>query len=161
MGLFDGNAKEKAAEEEVMRKLSTLPILDDLIATVMLVAEEKESWIRETQTYYDNRLRTVSIKPDSFEIKWSIYEDLPGVGRKEEVLERVGYSYTSSGYLPLHRYVYDGGKKEIPTSRICVLWACVVRERMAAKMQHCEFSNVNHDATFTYKTPMLRFRDWF
>lgn len=121
------------------------------------------------QSYYDSCRRTVTVEPDGFEIKWSSFHEEPYVGsdgqrhtqRVEDVHGRVGYSYTKSGYLPLHSYSYDNGKKEISTQRVCCLWASIVRERMVAKMPNCKFSGVNDNATFTYTVPTLSFKDWF
>lgn len=167
MGLFDGKAKLESAENEVMQKLSQVPLLDDLIRN--LLEEENEPWIWMSQGYYDNCRRVVTIGPDAFEIKWVSYQKEQYIGkdgqvstkRVENMQGRVGYSYTKSGYIPLHRYVYDSGKKEIPTQRVCCLWASVVRERMAAKMPNCMFHEVKEDASFIYIVPSLSFKDWF
>lgn len=159
MGLFDGKAKQEAAEEEVMQKLSQVPLLDILIENIL--GDGAASWIREGQSYYDNCRRKVKIEPDSFEIKWSSYpEEIPGQ-REEVIHESVCYSYTKSGYLPLHQFSYDNGKKEIPTEQVCYLWASIIRERMAAKMPNCKFDSVYGDASFTYKVQPPSFKDWF
>lgn len=167
MGLFDGKAKQQSAENEVMQKLSQVPLLEILIQNIL--EEEDEPWIQRGQNYYDSCQRTVTVEPDVFEIKLSSYHDEPYVGNDgqrhiqhvEDVHGRVAYSYTKSGYLPLHSYSYNDGKKEISTKRICYLWASIVHERMSAKMPDCKFNNVNEDATFTYTVPSLSFKDWF
>lgn len=166
MGLFDGKAKQESAENEVLQKLSSVPLLDLLIENVL---GAEEPWLQMGQSYYDSCCRTVTVEPDGFEIKWSSYHEEPYIGNDgnrhtqsvEDVHGRIGYSYTKSGYLPLHSYSYDSGKKEISTQRVCYLWASIIRERMAAKMPNCEFSDVSYDATFTYTVPALTFKDWF
>lgn len=167
MGLFDGKAKQESAENEVLQKLSACPLLDLLIKNVL--GDEDEPWLQMGQSYYDSCHRTVKVEPDVFEIKWSSYHNEPYIGsdgqrheqRVEDVHGRIGYSYTKSGYLPLHSYSYDNGKKEISTQRVCCLWASIVRERMAAKMPNCKFGGVTDNATFTYTVPALTFKDWF
>lgn len=167
MGLFDGKAKQASAENEVLQKLSVCPLLDLLIEN--LLKNEDEPWLRVGQNYYDNCYRTVKVEPDGFEIKWSSYHSEPYIGQDgqryeqsvEEVHGSIAYSYTDSGYLPLHSYSYDNGKKEISTQRVCYLWASIVRERMAAKMPRCRFGEVTDDATFAYIVPALIFKDWF
>jgi len=160
MGLFDGKAKREAAENEVMRKLSMLPILDQVIDTIL--SDENEPWIRTCQSYYDRYDRKVVIGPDSFEVIW---RELHGEPVEEKVLDSVAYSYTKSGYVPLHAFSYDDGKKEITTHEVCHLWACVIRERMIAKMPNSRFSTVTYDqgetVSFTYSVPGLFFKDWF
>lgn len=167
MGLFDGNAKRESAENEVLQKLSSVPLLDLLIDNVL--GAEDEPWLQMGQSYYDSCCRIVTVEPDGFEIKWSSYHEEPYIGndgnrhtqRVEDVHGRIGYSYTKSGYLPLHSYSYDNGKKEISSQRVCCLWASIVRERMAAKMPNCKFDGVTDNATFTYTVPALTFKDWF
>ena len=105
MGLFDGKAKKESAENEVLQKLSQVPLLDLLIENVL--HEENEPWITMGQSYYDSCRRVVKIEPDGFEIKWSSYHDEPCIGsdgqrrieKVEDVHGQVGYSYTKSGYL--------------------------------------------------------------
>lgn len=166
MGLFDGKAKKESAENEVLQKLSQVPLLDLLIENVL---NEEEPWILERQSYYDDGRRVVKIEPDEFEIKWfdsHIEEYIGNDGQLhyntvEDVHGRVGYSYTKSGYLPLHGYKYDNGNKEVPANRVRYLWASIIRERMMAKMPQCKFGDVNGEAIFSYTVPALSFKDWF
>ena len=168
MGLFDGKAKQEAAENEILQKLSQAPILDLLIENVINSGDE-EPWLFSGMSYYDSCRRTVIIEPDGFGIKWSSTHEEPYIGsdgqrrtqRVEDVHGELGYSYTKSGYLPLHSYSYDDGRKEISVDRVCCLWASIIRERLAAKMPDCKFGNVGSSATFTYSVPPLRFKDWF
>lgn len=167
MGLFDGKAKQEAAENEVLQKLSAVPILDLLIEN--LLHAEDNPWLQMGQSYYDSCHRIVTVEPDSFEIKWSSCHEEPYIGNDgqrhtktvEDVHGRICYGYTNSGYRPLHGYSYDGGKKEVSTERVCYLWASVVRDRMMAVMPNCKFGSVADDATFTYSVPKLAFKDWF
>lgn len=166
MGLFDGKEKKEAAESEVLQKLSQVPLLDLLIENIL---NEEEPWIFQCQSYYDSRRRVVHIEPDGFEIKWfdaHTEEYLGGDGQQhhktvEDVYGQVGYSYTKSGYLPLHTYWYDNGNKKLSTDRVCYLWASIIRKRMMVKMPQCEFGEVNDSAYFSYTVPALSFKDWF
>lgn len=167
MGLFDGKEKKESAENEVLQKLSQVPLLDLLIENVL--NNEEEPWILKRQSYYDDGRRVVTIEPDGFEIKWSDSHTEEYIGNDgqrhynsvEDVHGRVGYSYTKSGYLPLHSYRYDNGKKEVSANRVCCLWASIIRERMMAKMPQCRFGEVNDSAFFSYTVPSLSFKDWF
>lgn len=169
MGLFGEKVKretKESAENEVLQKLCACPLLDLLIENIL---GEEEPWLQMGQSYYDSCCRTVSIEPDGFEIKWSSYHNEPYIGsdgqrheqRVEDVHGCIGYSYTKSGYLPLHSYTFDDGKQEIPTHRVCYLLASIVRERMSAKMPHCTFGEVTNNATFIYVVPAQTFKDWF
>lgn len=173
MGLFDGGKKLKDAENEVLQKLSECPLLDMLIENIQKEQEE-EPWLQMGQNYYDNCKRVVTVEPDGFEIKWidehqEPYTDQHGILQHRDVKEllgRIGYSYTRSGYVPLHEYRYDDGNRWINTKRVCYLWASIIRERMAAKMPNCKFDDIAHDEywgdiTFTYTVPALTFKDWF
>lgn len=167
MGLFNNKVRQEAVEQELLEKLSSNPLLDLIVDDIL--NDEEESWMRFAQSYYDNCLRTVSIQPDLLEIKWRNLQDLPTIGSDGEYyVEQVDdgevqrcYSYTKSGYVPLHRYSYDDGKRDISIQRICYLWACVVRNHMAKRMPYCNFGEVNTKASFTYTVPFLSFKDWF
>ena len=167
MGLFDGKAKQENAENEVLQKLSQTQILE--AAVQQMVNETEASWIRKAQNYYDNCELTVIIHPDALIIEWrnkhaEFFIGTDGKLVKENIEDELvskNYSYTASGYLPLHEYKYDNGKKEISVERVCYLWASIVRERMAAKMPECKFEGVLDRAVFTYKVPPLTLRDWF
>lgn len=160
MGLFDGGAKKEAAENAILQALSQLPILDDLVSTLM---NNEEEWITNCQGYYDNRKRQVTIEADLFEIKWSsfYYED---ERRMEQINGQVRYDYTSSGYTPLHNHVNEKGKEDVSVDRVIFLWSSIVRERLQAKMPNCKFGNVTgHEgsATFSYTVPALTWKRWF
>ncbi len=167
MGLFDGKAKKEAVENEVLQKLSQVPLLDLLIENVL---KSDEPWILQCQSYYDSRKRVVSIDPDGFEIRWSgthteEYIGNDGQAHTKTVVDvygQIGYSYTKSGYVPLHHYWSENVKgKDVSTERVCYLWASLIRERMMAKMPQCDFGEVNDSAKFTYTVPALSFKDWF
>ena len=166
MGLFDGKAKKESAEKEALQKLSQVPLLDMLIENIL---SKEEPWILQCQSYYDNCQRVVTIEPDGFEIKWSGTHSEEYIGddgqlhykKIEDMYGHIGYSYTKSGYLPLHSYKYDNGSKELSTVRVCYLWASIIRERMMAEMPQCKFGEVNESAVFSYTVPPLSFKDWF
>ena len=87
MGLFDGKAKKESAENEVLQKLSQIPLLDLLIENVLL--EDEEPWITMGQSYYDSCKRVVRIEPDSFEIKWKDYHDEAYIGNDDPWSRRI------------------------------------------------------------------------
>ena len=169
MGLFDGKGK-KDLENEVLEKLAKVPLLDSLIESILF--EDQEPWLQMGQSYYDSCRRVVNVEPDSFEIKWSGYHEEASVGNDgqrhtkpvEDIYGRIGYSYTKSGYLPLHNYNSNDGYKVVSTKRVCFLWASIIRERMLAKMPTCKFEDVHetgNGASFSYTVPSLSFKDWF
>lgn len=166
-------AREKAykvAEDEVMQKLSQVQLLDLLVENVR---NNDEDWVTKCQSYYDSRVRVVNIEEDMFEIKWRrVYQERVQVGTyqdgtpkietrdAEEVFGRVGYSYTKSGYRPLHSYDNGIPGGTVSSDRVCQLWTKVVHERLQAAMPNCEFSKVN-GCSFTYQVPALTWEDWF
>lgn len=173
--LFGTKEKQAAVEREILQKMSQLPILDNLIK--QLLGEDAEEWMTMGQSYYDNCKRTVTVEPDSFELKWSryyqervqvgVYEDgtpKTEMRYKEEILAEQGYSFTKSGYLPLHAHYNEKGKEDVSVGRVCYLWASIIREHLAAEMPNCKFGDVEHSseaASFTYTVPALKFKDWF
>lgn len=154
MGLFDGKAKQERAENEVMQKLAACPLLDFLIDNILAA----DTWVQMGQSYYDSCRRTVKVEPDTFAILW---KNTTTEQNADSIKECIAYSYTASGYLPLHYYETEDKKTLVSTDRVCYLWASVVRERMAAKMPDCKFGHVNEDASFEYRVPALSFKDWF
>ena len=173
--LFGTKEKQANVENEILQKMSRLPILDDLIN--QLLGEDLEEWMNMGQSYYDSCKRIVRIDPDCFRLKWSkFYQERVQIGvyddgrhktemqQKEEIIAEKCYGFTRSGYLPLHAHYNEKGKEDVSTGRICYLWASVIRERLAAKMTDCKFGTVEQNsevATFTYTVPALTFKDWF
>ena len=173
--LFGNKEKQAAVENEILQKMSRIPLLDDLIN--QLLGDDLEEWMVKSQSYYDNCRRVVRVEPDCFSIKWSrwykervqvgVYEDgtpKTEVRDQEEILEEKGYSFTKSGYLPLHAHYNEKGKEDVSVGRVCYLWASIVRERMAAKMTNCRFETVNQyseEAAFGYTVPAQTYKDWF
>lgn len=159
MGLFDGNAKREAVENEVIRALSQLPILDALVYSFAEAAKSKP-WLTKCQGYYDERKRKVAIAADTFFVEW---EKVSSEG-KRETIDAVNYAYTESGYVPLHDHINEKGKVDIPLIRVLTLWAEVVQSRLKEQMPNCRFSEISVHAdyvTFAYKVPQLQFKDWF
>lgn len=173
--VFGTKEKQAAVEREILQKMSQLPILDMLIK--QLLGADMEDWMVMGQSYYDSCKRRVTIEPDGFELKWSryyqqrvqvgVYEDgtpKTEMRTNEEILAEKVYSFTKSGYLPLHAHYNEKGKEDVSVGRICYLWASVIREYLAAEMTNCKFSDVEHSsdaASFTYTVPALTFKDWF
>ena len=160
MGLFDGNAKRNMVEDEILRAFLKQPILSDIVETV--INHEKE-WVTKCDGYYDNRIRRVTVGEDLFQIKWSDFRN-DGEKRIEEVHGVENYSYTASGYLPLHNHINERGKVDVPVGRVIYLWCLAVHSRMSQNMPQCRFSEVTENgriSTFTYMVPQLPFKRWF
>lgn len=160
MGLFSGRAKREAAEQYVRKSLSTVPILDDLIHTVMI--SEKE-WIKSCQGYYDNRKRQVVVQKDLFQIRWGNPKYDNSKESEEGIVDSFNLAYTQAGYVPLHHYVTEE-YPEVSTQRVLSIWANVIRDHMKAQMPECAFFEVNeYDgfAVFTYMVPKIQWKQWF
>lgn len=161
MGLFDGVSKKDVVEDEILKAFSQLPILDDLIATVL---ENEKEWINKCQGYYDDRKRIITVAADLFSIKWITTENANGQ-TGQNVEDEVNYSYTNSGYTPLHSHLNAKGKEDVSVGRVIYLWTSIVKERMQAKMPNCKFDNYiqefNDYCTFTYTVPALEWKRWF
>lgn len=186
MALFDfgrekreaEEAKVKMVEDQIMQALAQCELLDMVIDN--LLEDEENPWITTCQSYYDDCKRVVSSGVDMFEVKWFVMRKEPAIvgydedGKPiqrmkdvEEILGRVGYSYTKSGYMPLHEYRSSitknektGEKVVISAERMCELWVAVVRERMQAKMPACYFGSPV-EAMFAYQVPRLTWKEWF
>lgn len=171
MGLF-GPSKNDVLEAEnaAIQKLAQVELLDRVVDSI-LEETEKSKWLVQGQSYYDNCNRIVNVTPDTLEIKWVSYHQEPYIGedgkqhirKVEDVIERVGYMNTKSGYLPLHSYRHNGFI-EVPTEKICELWARLVRENLQAKLSGCFFDEVvkdNNGIRFVYHVPGVQLKDWF
>lgn len=165
MALFGPSKKEiELAEEQILQKLSKIELLNDITTTIF---NHEESWILNCQGYYDNRKRKVQIGPDSFEILWIGKSDVINANgeREDEILGRVGYAYTKSGYMPLHAMKNAKGEELVSISRVVTLWTMVVKERLQSKMSECTFGEVfqwdTGRSSFTYNVPALTWKDWF
>ena len=164
MALFGPSKKEiAAAEEYILQKLSKVEILDNLVVTVL---ENEEPWILNCQGYYDNCKRKVVIGADSLEILWVASNSTPdGQPNSEQILGRVGYANTKSGYMPLHGMKNAKGDELVSVGRVVNLWAMVVQERLQAKLPQCKFGDVfqldGNQSRFYYTVPAMTFKDWF
>ena len=170
--LFTSKEKKEAiaeTEEIVMQRLSKVDLIDKLINVTL--NDEENPWIAERQNYYDNGVRFIDIDVDLYGVKWVYFEEeqyvdsrgVPNTRTVEKVIKKVEYSYTKSGYLPLHSFTE--GEEEIPAKRVRYLWAMVVREHLMAAMPDCSFGEIkDSDDTvyFTYKIPVrVQYKDWF
>lgn len=173
MGLFGGNAKREAVENEVMQKLAQVDLLDMLIQNLLAEAQGEKPWITDCQSYYDSCSRTVHIAPDTFAIRWTEVDSEEYVGKdgkrhtnqEEKEMGCIAYSYTKSGYLPLHNHCNEKGKEDVSVDKVCELWARVVQERMQAQMPKCRFTgSVTGEpghVSFTYSVPRSVWKTWF
>lgn len=160
MGLFDSGAKKEAAENFVREALSKLPILDDLICTIV---DNEEDWLTNCQGYYDSRKRKVTIAADLFQIKWSEHH-YEGDRKIIDVDKEICYSYTASGYTPIHNHLNEKGKEDVSVGRVIYIWASLIREQLKTKLQCCEFNSIwEYDdyVTFEYVVPALAWKRWF
>ena len=173
--LFGTKEKQATLENEILQKMSRVQFLDNLIG--QLFGDDLEEWITMGQSYYDERTRVVSVEPDSVSIEWAswdkervqvgVYDD--GTPKTEvrdckKILGEIAYSFTKSGYLPLHAHYNEKGKEDVSVDRVCYLLASIIQERMAAKMPNCTFGTVSQcsgRAIFVYTVPALTFKDWF
>lgn len=165
MGFFK-KSTPGVTEDEVMQMLSKQKILDDIMYTL---GEELEnnSWLVKCQSYYDDRERVVTVGPDLFEIKWRvIQEERDSQGKRypvENILEKVAYSYTKSGYTPIPNYAHYSQQ------RVVEMWAKVVQESLNVKFEDCIMENKyiekdkqrNNCFSFTYKVPEIEWKEWF
>ena len=168
MGFFTNPAKQEEAEHAILQSMSKLDILELLVRNILGEAEENNPWITSCQEYYDGCVRVVTIAADLCEVKWSdvSYEkDASGKERRnEEIKGRIAYSYTKSGYIPLHSHFNEKGKEDVSVNRVIYLWASIVRERLQSKMPECKFEDVTEGdgyAFFRYRVPGLTWKSWF
>ena len=172
MALFGGTAKRETVENEILQAMSTVVLLDKLVAVVNFEAngagetEPENPWVNKCQSYYDSRVRTVTIAADLFEIKWVEYERDPQDKdqRVANVVKRLAYNYTSSGYTPLHSHHNEKGKEDVTVNRVIYLWTTLVHERLKAQLSDCSFAQVHEGdgySWFEYKVPALVWKRWF
>lgn len=168
MGLLNFGAKKKAAEDAVLKALFKVELLDLLIRNILEEAKTENSWITNCQGYYDSCTRVVAISADSCTLKWvetQCVRDQKGNEQYvDDVKNELGYSYTASGYVPLHSHRGEDGMEDVPTSRVIYLWTTLVRERLQAKLGDCVFGEVNEGergSYFRYRVPGLTWKDWF
>lgn len=163
------------AKEVLMQKLSVCPLLDRLVDTIK--TDPENGWIFLANDYYESRIRQVTIEKDMFEIKWSSFREEryvsghndhgnPVYAKRtvEDVFGKVAYSYTKSGYLPLHEFKYvdeaTGTEAVIKEKAVIDAWVAIVRERLMSEMPDAVFNNIKGTG-FTYVVPALKFEDWF
>lgn len=168
MAFFSGGAKREEVENEILRAMSRLDILTSLVENIAGEAAGENPWLIACQGYYDGCVRTVTIAADLCEVKWSDvrYEkDAQGKEhRTEDVNGRIAYSYTKSGYIPLHSHYNERGREDVSVNRVIFLWASLLQERLQAKLTNCQFEEaVEGDgyAYFRYKVPGLTWKRWF
>ena len=177
----DWEEKIKNVQENVKNKLMNTTLLDCIIQEIFM--EGNYPWATECQGYYDNCVRSVLIIEDGFIVKWHGIEQEQyvmkndGVGNPvygkrdvEKVYGEAAYSFTKSGYMPLHEYkemVNDGKtSKEITVEVKDILKICaeVVREKLHAKKIQFQYEHVvseNGLASFVYRIPRAVWKDWF
>ena len=144
--------------------------------TIATARKKKDkSWLFIGQDYYDSCKRTVTIEPDLFEIKWTRLREEPFTGSDgkkyvnsfTEVLERIAFRFTESGYAPLHTYLYDNGRECLSISHVCSILASIIGERMKEQMPKCNFNTdvieyTNESkASFDYSVPKRSYIEWF
>ena len=173
--------KVKTVQENVKKKLMSSTLLDGIIDEVFM--DGNYPWATECQGYYDNCCRSVFIIEDGFVVKWHSIEQEqyvvkhdgsgnPVYGKRdvEKVHGETAYSFTKSGYMPLHEYkeIVGEGKtqKEITVEVKDILRICaeVVREKLHEKKIRFYYDAVVSEkdiASFVYHVPRGAWKDWF
>lgn len=173
--------KVKKVQENLKNKLMKASLLDGIIQEVFM--EGNYPWATECQSYYDNCCRSVFIVEDGFLVKWHSIEQEqyvmkhdgagnPVYGKRdvEKVHAETAYSFTKSGYVPLHEYkemVGEGNsQKEVNVEVKDVLRICaeVVREKLHAKKIMFQYDSVRSEkdvASFVYRVPRSIWKEWF
>lgn len=172
MGLFNGSAKKEEIENSIVQKMAQLPIVNELVECI-LEDVQKNPWVLKCQSYYDTCSRSVRIEPDGVVIIWKTQQELyeledgknVGIRVVEGDFGRSAWSFTKSGYMPLHSHCNEKGKIDVSLSRVCCLFGMLLQKQMAAKFQGCRFDpGVSEGACcayFTYQVPKGTWQDWF
>lgn len=158
MGLFNLKSKREAAENFVRTSLSKLPIIDDIIFTAM---QSEKSWIKERQGYYDNGRRQVIVEKDLIQIRWGVQYN--GENADKEPNDSFNLTYTSAGYVPLHRFAREE-YSEVSERRVLAIFISIILERMKKVMPNCiygEITDYENFSSFTYTLPRLKWKEWF
>lgn len=163
MGLFDGVGKREMAENVVLQSMARQPILDDIVGAVM---SEDAPWITTCQGFYDTRKRQITVGADLFRIAWSGYNGYSneeGFGN-EVIRDVIEYSFTGSGYVPLHSHMNEKGREDVSAGRVIYLCTALIQERLRAKLPNCKFGEVieyEDHSTFVFAVPPIQWKNWF
>ena len=155
MGIINSLFRNREMENEIQRKLAQSELFDDLLYTFF--EEKAQPWFVERQGYYDNGRRMVEVGCDWVVITW----------RKdgEEPVE-FGIGLSKSGYEPLKPHVNSWGIVDVTLTRVCVLFASILKERFEARMPNFEFRGVFENeeqevATFYYDIPAKAYKSLY
>ena len=163
MGLFGPSKADKEyAEKKVKEALADADILNDIMHTLHLKINDA-SWILKCTGYYDTRNRTILVGPDLLSVSKGLisFENGEPQEPKDEYLN---FSYTASGYRPLHGYTDSKGNLIFDESQVVALWLDVLRERLMHDYPDIHWANpFQHGkyAVLQYKVAPLEWKDWF
>jgi len=103
MGLFGPSKTEKEnAEKKVKDALSKATIMNDIMFTLRENVQNAP-WILNCTGYYDSRYRTILVGSDLLSVVNGTILFENGEP-KQPKCEYLNFSYTASGYKPLHSY---------------------------------------------------------
>ena len=185
MGLFDTKSKREN-EDHIKTALCYNRVTGVFLSSVMdPQADDEGKWVTTVRSYYDNRYRTIVIRPDMLavfdcapdelleryafdgESDYQKYKDKDYTGRQDPC----GVSFTALGYTPLPHYIKDGVVK-IYQADVGKLYAEVLLEEIKKAHPQYQFTEImgqldkNHKGNlkvwyFGYKLPALKWTPWF
>ncbi len=135
MGLFN-KSKTKEVEETVLQKMMNSQLLDDFIWA--LENKPEYEWIK-IGSRGERGYRVVMVEPQGFIIKqYDPYE----INNNNNVHIAIGFE--ESGYSKIESYYHAASKVDISCSRMCLLYAKALQNRMTAVMKDCSFSEARN-----------------
>lgn len=163
MGLFGPSKIQiEIAEKKVKQAFAENPLLDDIITTLLNRTDENP-WILNCTGYYDKRQRTIIIGRDLLGVVNGRI-DFEGGEPKEPKTENLLFSYTASGYKPLHSYVDENGDTLLELNQVMNVWRQVICDRMKQEFPDIKFGAVILEGSYvtvSYYVPALTWKDWF
>lgn len=135
MRLFTKQDSE-ALEQEVLQKMRTSKLLDDLLYTIG--SNPEFHWVMSGK-HRDSGWRNVIVEPS-----WIIIEK-PGAYEKCDKSSCIAINFEDSGFKSLDEHRNEKGKVDIPLSRMCYLYAVALQNRLQAAFKDCEFRPVSID----------------
>lgn len=118
----------------------------------------ENQWVKNQYNYYDDCRRCIFVGDDVIGISWP-------QGEREGVSQPILYSFTASGYLPLHDYKVDG-KVRMNQTNIRRMWCTIIRDGLKAIEPSLVFDNTgksdseNKQYSFNYRVPQNEYKDW-
>lgn len=152
------NRKQKKAENELLKKLQRVPIIDMLLEDIQSSAEKNEVWLQKSQSTYDSCERLVVIQKERLQIFWQTQKNEKS--NRKQIVESLCCDFSKKGYMPLEAYQAANGTI-VPVEKVCCLVASVICLKLREKFRDCQFpSNIN-ESRFTYTVPGTEGCAWF